>query len=50
MSEDRNNIQLSTENKQATRQRNAILLIALIAVIVFGLTVLIIWRWKKSKP
>jgi multidrug efflux pump subunit AcrA (membrane-fusion protein) len=50
MSEDRNNIQLSTENTQATRQRNAILLIALIAVIVFGLTVLIIWRWKKSKP
>jgi len=38
------------ENTQATRQRNAILLIALIAVIVFGLTVLIVWRWKKSKP
>src|SRR6476660_1770043 len=38
------------ENTQTTRQRNAILLIALIALIVFGLTVLIIWRWKKSKP
>ena len=33
----------------ATRQRNAILIIAVIAVILFGLTVLIIWRWKKSK-
>src|SRR5215475_6725948 len=29
-------------------QRNAILAIAAIAVVVFGLTVLIIWRWKKS--
>jgi multidrug efflux pump subunit AcrA (membrane-fusion protein) len=34
---------------RATRQRNAILIIAVIAVIIFGLTVLIIWRWKKSK-
>src|SRR3954463_14404642 len=34
---------------QATRQRNAIVIIALIALIVFGLTVLIIWRWKKSR-
>jgi len=33
----------------ATRQRNAILIIAVIAVVVFGLTVLIIWRWKKSR-
>jgi multidrug efflux pump subunit AcrA (membrane-fusion protein) len=33
----------------ATRQRNAILIIAIIAVVIFGLTVLIIWRWKKSK-
>jgi multidrug efflux pump subunit AcrA (membrane-fusion protein) len=33
----------------ATRQRNAILIIAVIAVVIFGLTVLIIWRWKKSK-
>jgi multidrug efflux pump subunit AcrA (membrane-fusion protein) len=32
-----------------TRQRNAILIIAVIAVVIFGLTVLIIWRWKKSK-
>src|ERR1051325_11855482 len=37
------------EDTPATRQRNAILLIALIAVIVFGLTVLIVWRLKKSK-
>jgi len=29
-------------------QRNAILAIAVIAVIVFGLTVLIVWRWKRS--
>ncbi|HEX8898449.1 MAG TPA: efflux RND transporter periplasmic adaptor subunit, partial [Chthoniobacterales bacterium] len=34
---------------QSVRQRNAILAIAVIAVIVFGLTVLIVWRWKKSK-
>lgn len=33
----------------ATRQRNAILIIAVIAVVIFGLTVLIVWRWKKSK-
>jgi HlyD family secretion protein len=32
-----------------TRQRNTILIIATIAVVVFGLVVLIIWRWKKSK-
>ena len=31
-----------------TRQRNAILIIAAIAVLVFALVVLIIWRWKKS--
>jgi multidrug efflux pump subunit AcrA (membrane-fusion protein) len=37
------------EDTPATRQRNAILMIAVIAVIVFGLSVLIIWRWKKSK-
>src|SRR3954462_3127060 len=35
---------------QATRRRNAIVIIALIALIVFGLTLLIIWRWKKSRP
>jgi multidrug efflux pump subunit AcrA (membrane-fusion protein) len=38
------------EDTRATRQRNAILLIALVAVIVFGLTVLIVWRLKRSKP
>jgi HlyD family secretion protein len=32
----------------STRQRNAILAIAAIAVVIFGLTVLIIWRWRKS--
>ena len=32
-----------------TRQRNAILMIAVIAVVVFSLAILIIWRWKKSK-
>src|SRR5580765_36123 len=31
-----------------TRQRNTILMIAAIAVVVFALTILIIWRWKKS--
>jgi multidrug efflux pump subunit AcrA (membrane-fusion protein) len=34
---------------QTTRQRNAILMIAVIAVVVFALIILIIWRWKKSK-
>src|SRR5438132_8863396 len=34
---------------QATRQRNTILIIAVIALVIFGLTILIIWRWKKSK-
>src|SRR5499427_85328 len=34
---------------QSIRQRNAILAIAAIALIVFGLTVLIVWRLKKSK-
>src|ERR1041385_1916232 len=38
------------EDTRATRQRNAILLIALVAAIVFGLTVLIVWRLKRSKP
>ena len=37
------------DDTPTTRQRNAILIIAVIAVIIFGLTVLIIWRWKKSK-
>src|ERR1043165_8514327 len=49
MSEDRNNIHLSAERPQATRQRNAILIIAVIAGVIFGLKVLIVWRWKKSK-
>ena len=31
-----------------TRQRNTILIIAAIAVVVFGLAVLIVWRLKKS--
>src|SRR3954468_10194938 len=38
------------EDAPATRQRNAIILIALVAVIVFGLTILIVWRLKKSRP
>ena len=38
------------EDTASTRQRNAIIVIALIALIVFGLTVLIVWRWKKSRP
>jgi HlyD family secretion protein len=37
------------DDTPATRQRNAVLIIAVIAVVIFGLTVLIIWRWKKSK-
>src|ERR1043165_4792774 len=37
------------EDTASTRQRNAIVIIALIALIVFGLTILIIWRWKKSR-
>src|SRR5258706_7466639 len=34
---------------QTTRQRNTILVIAVIAVVIFALTILIIWRWKKSR-
>src|SRR3989454_4736922 len=34
---------------QSTRQRNTILIIAAIALVIFGLTILIIWRWKRSK-
>ena len=34
---------------QSTRQRNTILIIAVIALVIFGLTILIIWRWKRSK-
>src|SRR5438132_13573567 len=34
---------------QATRQRNTILFIAAIAVVIFALTILIVWRLKKSK-
>src|SRR5262252_9056013 len=34
---------------QSIRQRNAILAIAAIALVVFALTVLIIWRWRKSR-
>src|SRR5258706_1373336 len=34
---------------QTTRQRNTILVIAVIAVVIFALTILIIWRLKKSK-
>src|SRR5215831_16593825 len=37
------------DDTPATRRRNAILIIAVIALIVFGLTVLIVWRLKKSK-
>lgn len=34
---------------QTARQRKAILMIAVIALVVFALTILVIWRWKKSK-
>src|SRR3989442_4561783 len=34
---------------QSTGQRNTILIIAVIALVIFGLTILIIWRWKRSK-
>jgi HlyD family secretion protein len=34
---------------KSSRQRNAILMIAVIAVVIVSLTLLIIWRWKKSK-
>lgn len=36
-------------NDTQARQRNAILIIAVIAVVVFALTAIIIWRWKKAK-
>ncbi|HSQ25069.1 MAG TPA: efflux RND transporter periplasmic adaptor subunit [Pyrinomonadaceae bacterium] len=34
---------------QRFRQRNTIVLIAVVAVVVFALTFLIVWRWKKSR-
>src|SRR5215471_1435062 len=36
-------------NETQARQRNAILIIAVIAAVVFALVILIVWRWKKSK-
>jgi HlyD family secretion protein len=36
-------------NEAQARQRNALLIIAVVAAVVFALTVLVIWRWKKSK-
>src|SRR5215831_21418551 len=36
-------------NETQARQRNAILIIAVIAAVVFALAILIVWRWKKSK-
>ena len=36
-------------NETQVRQRNTILIIAVIAAVVFAMTVLIIWRWRKSK-
>ena len=35
------------EHARRVRQRNAIIIIAVVALIVFALTVLIIWRWRK---
>src|SRR6185436_7422780 len=34
---------------QTTRQRNAILMIGVIAVVILAIAILIVWRWKKSK-
>jgi multidrug efflux pump subunit AcrA (membrane-fusion protein) len=31
------------------RQRNLLITIAVIAIVVFGLSVLIVWRWRQSK-
>src|SRR5215471_16699530 len=36
-------------NETQARQRNAILIIAVIAAVVFALVIIIVWRWKKSK-
>ena len=36
------------EQARKVRQRNAIIIIAVVAFIVFALTILVIWRWKKS--
>ena len=36
-------------NETQVRQRNTILIIAVIAAVVFAMTVLIIWRWRKLK-
>src|SRR5205823_14756015 len=35
--------------ERRVRQRNTILIIAVIAVVVFALTILIVWRLRKSK-
>jgi len=34
---------------QTTRQRNAILMIGVIAVVILAIAILIVWRWKRSK-
>ena len=34
---------------QLTRGRNTILIIAVVAFVIFALTVLILWRWKKNR-
>jgi multidrug efflux pump subunit AcrA (membrane-fusion protein) len=36
------------EQARKVRQRNAIIIIAVVAFIVFALTVLVIWRWRRS--
>src|SRR5947208_2661241 len=42
-------IEAARIQEQKVRQRNTILIIAVIAVVIFALTILIVWRLKKSK-
>src|SRR5437588_2261114 len=42
-------IEESRVQERRVRQRNTIVIIAVVAVVIFALTILIVWRLKKSK-
>ncbi|MFN2578928.1 MAG: efflux RND transporter periplasmic adaptor subunit [Pyrinomonadaceae bacterium] len=42
-------IQATRIHERRVRRRNTVLISAVIALVVFSLTILIIWRWRKSK-
>ena len=37
------------EQTQGSSRRNTILIIAVVAFVIFALTILILWRWKKNR-